>query len=337
MTDLPRAAPVASPSPPMQVSPQAPVPAAGQTPLLVLEDLEDLSDANLRRLQGLLLPGGRLEVRAARRPRHVARRLRPYFEGTPGAGKAYGKVRAVGGVVVGLRRGPGLRLGHFDHLADEYAGEIPSHLVAHYLGRKVQQIRGALGPAHPTLGLDVGCGVGLYADAVAQALGCTVVGVDASPPALRHAPTRDRLAAADAQHLPFPDGTFDFAYAINMVHHLKRGEQELALAEAARVLRPGAPLLVFEINTRNPLFRFYMRHVFPRTRRIDRGDEEFLLPRELAAASPLPVESVQCYTFIPDFAPRWSLPLLRPAERFLERTMGSMSIHYTAILRKPSA
>lgn len=304
-------------------------------PLLAVDDIPDLSDAALRVLQGRLAPGGRLEVRRPRHPRRLARRLRPFFEGEPAAGKPYGKVQARGGAVVAYRRGPGLRLGHFDHLADEYAGEIPAHLVAHYLGRKVEQIRRALGGSQARLGLDVGCGVGLYSDAVAQALGCVVVGVDASLPALQHARTQGRLAAADAQHLPFPDGTFDFAYTINMVHHLKRGEQERALAEVARVLRPGAPLLVFEINTRNPLFRFYMRHVFPRTRRIDRGDEEFLLPREMRAASPLPVEAVHCYTFIPDFAPRWSLPALRPLERLLERTMGSMSIHYTAVLRKP--
>ncbi|HEX2067000.1 MAG TPA: class I SAM-dependent methyltransferase, partial [Candidatus Thermoplasmatota archaeon] len=139
---------------------------------------------------------------------------------------------------------------------------------------------------------------------------------------------------ADVQRLPFPDGLFDFAYAINVLHHLKRGEQERALGEVARVLRPGAPLLVFEINTRNPLFRLYMRHVFPRTRRIDRGDEEFLLPHELAAASPLPVESIHCTTFIPDFAPSWSLPALRPLERLLERAIGAWSIHYAAVLRR---
>jgi SAM-dependent methyltransferase len=309
----------------------APPPAA----LLAVDDLDDLSPAALRELQGRLAPGGRLEVRRPRRPRRLARRLQPYFEGPPAPGRRFGRVRpAKDGSVVAYRRGPGLHLGHFDRLADEYAGEIPPHLVAHYLGRKVEQLRRALGDAHPRLGLDVGCGVGLYADAVAQALGCTVVGVDASVPALHAAKARAPLAGADVQHLPFPDATVDFAYAINMVHHLKRGEQERALAETARVLRPGAPLLVFEINVRNPLFRLYMRRVFPRTRRIDRGDEEFLLPRELAAASPLPVESVHCYTFIPDFAPSWSLPVLRPLERLLERAAGPWSIHYTAVLRR---
>ncbi|MEA3203744.1 MAG: hypothetical protein QOI63_1423 [Thermoplasmata archaeon] len=303
---------------------------------LVLDDLPDLSPAALRDLQARLLPGGRLEVRAPTHPRKVAKALQRYFEGAPQPGKRFGKVRALeaGGPLVAFRRGPASRLGHFDELADDYAGEIPPHLVAHYLGRKLEQIRAALGDRHPRLGLDVGCGVGLYADTVATELGCTVVGVDASVPALRAAHAQAPLAGADVQHLPFPSGTFDFAYAINVVHHLKRGEQERALAEMARVLKPGAPLLVFEINTRNPLFRLYMRKVFPRTRRIDRGDEEFLLPKELAAASPIPVEAVHCYTFIPDFVPAWSLPALRPVERLLEKVAGPWSIHYTAVLRR---
>jgi SAM-dependent methyltransferase len=307
-------------------------------PKLAVDDVPDLSPAALRALQARLQPGGRLEVRSPRHPRRAAKALQRYFEGAPAPGRRFGRVRALepGGPLVAFRRGPGSRLGHFDELADDYAGEIPPHLVSHYLGRKLEQLRAALGDASPRLGLDVGCGVGLYADTVAKELGCTVVGVDASVPALRAAHAKAPLAGADVQHLPFPDDTFDFAYTINVVHHLKRGEQELALAEMARVLRPGAPLLVFEINTRNPLFRLYMRKVFPRTRRIDRGDEEFLLPRELAAAAPLPAEAVHCYTFIPDFVPSWSLRALRPVERLLERAIGPWSIHYTAVFRRPA-
>ena len=318
----------------------------GPQRLLVVDDVPDLASAALRALQDRLLPGGRLEVRAPRHPRRLARHLQRYFEGAPEPGRRFPRVRQVDGVLVALRRGPGSRLGHFDEIAGEYEREMAPHVVAHYLARKLEQVRAALGGTQPRLGLDVGCGVGLYADTVAGELGCTVVGVDASVPALRTAHSPDSggagpagrvlLAGADVQHLPFPDSTFDFAYTINVVHHLKRGEQDRALQEIARVLRPGAPLLVFEINIRNPLFRFYMRKVFPRTRRIDRGDEEFLLPAELAAASPLPVEAVHGYTFIPDFAPAWSLPVLRPIERFLERAMPSMGIHYTAILRKPA-
>jgi ubiquinone/menaquinone biosynthesis C-methylase UbiE len=241
-------------------------------------------------------------------------------------------------VVVAQRRGPGTSLGHFDELADEYEAEMPAHLVAHYRDRKLAVLRAAVGEGDGLLGLDLGCGVGEYARGTAAGLRARVVALDASAPAVavarKHGDEGIDFLAGDAQRLPFGDGTFDFAYTINMVHHLKRGEQRGALAEALRVLKPGAPLVVFEINVTNPLFRLYMRKVFPRTRRIDRGDEEFLTPRRLRRVAPTRIESVAYSTFVPDFTPRWALPLLRPVERVLERVAGPLGIHYAAVLRR---
>jgi ubiquinone/menaquinone biosynthesis C-methylase UbiE len=307
---------------------------------IVLDDLEG-TPLEAETMQRWLRPGGLLAVLDPRRPGRLARRLRHYFEGGAPEGKArYRPVRAAGGAVLAYRRGPALSLGHFDELAEDYVAELPAHLVQHYLARKVEALAKALAGRPAALGLDLGCGIGDYARAVAGALGARVVAVDASRPAASVARRRGdaggavSFLAGDAQRLPFADGTFDFAYAINMVHHLKRGEQRAALAEALRVLRPGAPLVVFEINVLNPLFRLYMRHVFPRTRRIDRGDEEFLTPRQLRRASPAPVESVAYSTFVPDFAPRALLPVLRPLERGLERVAGPLGIHYAAVVRR---
>jgi len=334
---------------------------------IVLDDL-DGHPGTVRALQGRLAPGGLLAVLAPRRRRSLARHLRPFFEGgPPREGERFRPVRAERtGAVLAYRRGPSLSLGHFDELAQDYVAELPAHLVGHYLERKLAMLRQAVRgrPAH--LGLDLGCGIGEYARAVAASMGATVVAVDASQPAVAVARRRGNdlasrgiqgnrgsgaladsvdsaarssaagkvdFAACDAQRLPFPDATFDFAYTINMVHHLKRGEQEAALAEALRVLKPGAPLVVFEINVLNPLFRFYMRHVFPRTRRIDRGDEEFLTPRAFRRMAPGRVETVAYSTFVPDFTPRWLLPVLRPVERGLERVAGPLGIHYAAVLR----
>jgi ubiquinone/menaquinone biosynthesis C-methylase UbiE len=289
--------------------------------------------------QARLRPGGFLVVRHASRPRRLARRLRPYFEGGAARdGERFRPVQAQGSLVVAQRRGPGAALGHFDELAEDYVAELPAHLAQHYLGRKLAVLRAAVGDARAGLGLDLGCGVGAYARGAADALSARVVAVDASAPVVAVARAAGAAGvdflASDAQRLPFADGTFDFAYTINMVHHLKRGEQGPALAEALRVLKPGAPLVVFEINVTNPLFRLYMRKVFPRTRRIDRGDEEFLTPRGLRRVAPVDVESVAYSTFIPDFAPRWSLRALRPVERLLERAAGPMGIHYAAVLRR---
>lgn len=315
-------------------------PDAGPFDAIVLDDLRG-TPHECATWQARLRPGGVLSILAASRPRRLARRLRPYFEGgPPGPGERFRSVRADGRTVVAHRRGPRTALGHFDELADDYVAELPPHLVQLYLDRKLEVLRRAVAPRHGLVGLDLGCGVGEYARAASEGLGARVVAVDASAPAVgvarRQGTSSGSVAflACDAQRLPFADASFDFAYTINMVHHLKRGEQRTALAEALRVLKPGAPLVVFEINVTNPLFRFYMRKVFPRTRRIDRGDEEFLTPRALRRMAPAPVEAVHYSTFMPDFTPRWALPALRPIERLLERVAGPMGIHYAAIVRR---
>jgi ubiquinone/menaquinone biosynthesis C-methylase UbiE len=60
---------------------------------------------------------------------------------------------------------------------------------------------------------------------------------------------RVTVIQADAAALPFADGTFSSAIAILMLHHLRSGElQDRALAEIARVLRPGGVFLAFEIQ-----------------------------------------------------------------------------------------
>ena len=97
-------------------------------------------------------------------------------------------------------------------------------------------------------GLDVGCGSGRWARFVAPKVG-RLMCVDASREAIgvarqTLAPHRNvdiRLGAAGA--LPFGDGTFDFVYALGVLHHTP--DPEHALRDCVRVLKPGAPLLVY--------------------------------------------------------------------------------------------
>jgi ubiquinone/menaquinone biosynthesis C-methylase UbiE len=57
------------------------------------------------------------------------------------------------------------------------------------------------------------------------------------------------MIQGDAATLPFSSGTFSSAIAILMLHHLRSNElQDRAFAEIARVLRPGAVFLAFEIQ-----------------------------------------------------------------------------------------
>jgi len=92
--------------------------------------------------------------------------------------------------------------------------------------------------------LDVGCGPGTIT-AAAAARGADAVGVDLAVGMLalgraRH--PRLELLEADAEALPFPDGTFDAVVGGFILNHLPA--VDTALAEAARVLRPGGRIAV---------------------------------------------------------------------------------------------
>jgi SAM-dependent methyltransferase len=94
--------------------------------------------------------------------------------------------------------------------------------------------------------LDIGCGPGLLARRLVDA-GATVTGIDPGEPALdkaRAAVPEARFEAASAEALPFPDASFDGAVLLNALHHVP--DPASALAEAARVLVPGASLVVVE-------------------------------------------------------------------------------------------
>jgi ubiquinone/menaquinone biosynthesis C-methylase UbiE len=101
--------------------------------------------------------------------------------------------------------------------------------------------------------LDVGCGTGTLALAVARRVGASgrVVGIDPSAQqiararakaARRHAPIEFRTGVIEA--LPFPDQTFDVVFSTLMMHHLPAPLKRQGLAEIARVLKPGGRLVI---------------------------------------------------------------------------------------------
>lgn len=94
--------------------------------------------------------------------------------------------------------------------------------------------------------LDIGCGPGTLAKALA-ADGAAVTGVDPGEAALaraRAAVPGARFEAASGEALPFPEASFQGAVMLNALHHVP--DPARALAEAARVLRPGYALVVVE-------------------------------------------------------------------------------------------
>ncbi len=99
--------------------------------------------------------------------------------------------------------------------------------------------------------LDVGCGEGWLVRRLAAA-GARVVGLDPQAAALERARRESppdqhaRYVEGAAQELPFPAASFDAVVFFNSLHHVPEAHMDTALAEAARVLRPGGVLYVQE-------------------------------------------------------------------------------------------
>src|SRR5438270_3462434 len=98
--------------------------------------------------------------------------------------------------------------------------------------------------------LDAGCGTGFLSFELA-ARGHRVTGVDFAPEMLaearRKAAERDaavRFEEADAERLPFPSGSFDFAISRHVLWTLPH--PEAAIDEWVRVLRPDGRLVVLD-------------------------------------------------------------------------------------------
>ena len=103
--------------------------------------------------------------------------------------------------------------------------------------------------------LEIGCGTGVHARLLAAA-GARLSAVDLTPTAVEL--TRSRLALhgldadvreADAERLPYPDGSFDFVWSWGVVHH--SNDTSRVIAQIARVLRPGGrlALMVYHRNS----------------------------------------------------------------------------------------
>ncbi len=123
-------------------------------------------------------------------------------------------------------------------------------------------------------GLDAGCGIGLQALLLAEAVGPGghVTGLDLSPELLSYArkivdsaelSERVSFQAGDVRALPFDDRSFDWAWSANCVGYapleplplvqelvrvVKPGGSVIILAWSSQVLLPGFPLLEARLN-----------------------------------------------------------------------------------------
>ena len=169
--------------------------------------------------------------------------------------------------------------------------------------------------------LDVGCGPRLPY----RAPHAYVIGLDPSADSLAANTDVDDRIVGSAVNIPLDDASVDLVVAMYALHHVLGCTpantvmlRETALAEMARVVRPGGEILVFEV-TPWPVAALLQHCLWGTARRVlgDRLAAYFWTDAEYAR-TPLGSPEVQTFSCSPwaTFPPIFALPWLR-VPRFL--------------------
>ena len=124
--------------------------------------------------------------------------------------------------------------------------------------------------------LDIGCGTGVLEEKIDKAT--DVVGVDITEQMVRialskHITSLGSLNLADGEHLPFKDGSFDCILSCYVVKYCNPAH---LVKEAARVLRPGGVLVLYDFSPpRGPFAPFHAFYVYGVLKIIGRAMEPF--------------------------------------------------------------
>jgi SAM-dependent methyltransferase len=219
-------------------------------------------------------------------------------------------------------------------VAHEYDDVFPRHVAEHYIGKRTGLIKDLL----PLGGLvlDVGCGTGQLASAIA-AEGYDVCGVDLSAAMVARARERGLAGtyAGVTTALPFAENSFDLALTVATLHHLETPARvATTVREMGRVIKPGGFVVLWDHNPANPYWPILMKRV-PQ----DSGDERLVSLEELlqdCRAAGLRLHRVFRSGFTPDFLPAL---LARPwswVEHLVEMTPGLnvLAAHNVVVARK---
>jgi SAM-dependent methyltransferase len=151
---------------------------------------------------------------------------------------------------------------YWDRVSETYAADDPLAAVCYpgapvwlnrfFAGLQWRMVTRVLGSRRlkGARALDIGCGFGRWTRWLAQH-GANAIGVDPTQGMLeaagRASPDSIEYLKMSATALDFPDDHFDFVTCITVIQHLEPDEQEAAIAELARVLRPGGSAVVLDL------------------------------------------------------------------------------------------
>lgn len=166
---------------------------------------------------------------------------------------------------------------------DEQAIQIDSslELMNRFQEPEVRSLLSQLSLPVGSRGVDVGCGVGLYALWLADVIGPAgrILAIDPSAERIAEAeqrinaaPQADRinLRLADGTAIDEPDDSFDWVWCSDVLHHIEEGV--MALKEFARIVRPGGRILIKESQVLRALL---LPGHLDLERQLQRADVEF--------------------------------------------------------------
>jgi ubiquinone/menaquinone biosynthesis C-methylase UbiE len=145
--------------------------------------------------------------------------------------------------------------GNAREIVDQFTKQVDTFVKSPHVNAEepVRRFLALVRPRGDERALDVACGPGLLAKALAPVVG-SFVGVDLTSAMIDKARliageaklSNARFEVADATALPFADGSFDLAVTRLALHHM--ADPARSLAEMTRVLAPGGHLAVFDIE-----------------------------------------------------------------------------------------
>ncbi|HEY6583220.1 MAG TPA: methyltransferase domain-containing protein [Gaiellaceae bacterium] len=224
--------------------------------------------------------------------------------------------------------------------------EHPQGYKRFFYRARFKTVLGALDARPDEKILDVGCGSGAYTRELVR-VGAKVTATEIAPTPLELAKRnlgelaeRVDFRLEDAQALDLPDGAFDKVLLTEVIEHVPK--PELAIAEAARVLRPGGALVVSTPSRFSPMNLAY--DVKRRVRRYGFNEHlheltpgafrrlvgEHLEVERLEYANfllPYPVDELYLRLGSPAVA------ALKLAEKALARTPGVRRLGWTMVIR----
>ncbi|MBI2910177.1 MAG: class I SAM-dependent methyltransferase [Chloroflexi bacterium] len=227
------------------------------------------------------------------------------------------------------------RTDHFDDIAEQYDQSLPGHVARHYLEKRVRFVSKLL---RGGCVLDIGCGTGALAHRLREA-GYEVAGLDPSRGMLTVMAKRDAALVSvqgAAQELPFKSGSFDLVLCVAVLHHIAdMAKVADTISEMVRVTKVGGKVIVWDHNPLNPYWPIIMGKVAQ-----DTGGERLIPLEDILQNLRRSGETMQAQVWrlgwMPDFAPRFALPVLKALEAALETAplIRNLSAHNVVVATK---